>query len=79
MAGASGGTVRLWDVSTPTRAEQLSPLPGENTATRVAFQPGGRLLASLGNEGAAARLWDVSDPRRPRPVGTARTGSNPTR
>ncbi|PBC92414.1 WD40 repeat protein [Streptomyces sp. Ag82_O1-15] len=73
MAGASDGTVRLWDVSTPTRARQLSELPTQNTATRVAFQPGGRLLASLGSDDGTVRLWDVSDPRRPRPVATART------
>ncbi|MGW7260200.1 nSTAND1 domain-containing NTPase [Streptomyces sp. NPDC054834] len=73
LAGAAGGTVRLWDVRDPGRGRQLSELPAEHSASRVVFQPKGRLLASADSDGTVG-LWDVSDPRRPRRAGLVRTG-----
>ncbi|MEU6772161.1 helix-turn-helix domain-containing protein [Streptomyces sp. NPDC046759] len=73
LAGASAGRVRLWDVRDPAGGRQLSELPDQHLAIRVAFQPRGRLLAGADSDGTVW-LWDVSTPGRPRRAGLIHTG-----
>ncbi|MEV7193971.1 WD40 repeat domain-containing protein [Streptomyces sp. NPDC093510] len=63
-------TVRLWDVSDPTRAKPLGkPLTGHRSWVSTAvFSPDGKTLASASDDGTI-RLWDVRDPRHPRLLG----------
>ncbi|MEI5098674.1 hypothetical protein RB200_08395 [Streptomyces sp. PmtG] len=72
-------TVRLWDVSDPTRPRRLgSPLTGHTSWVSTAvFSPDGRTLASASDDGTI-RLWDVRDPRRPRPLGAPVPGRGGT-
>ena len=64
---AADGTVRLWDISDPTRPRQLGqPLTKLADAVyQVTFSPDGRVLAASGEDGDV-RLWDVTEPGRPR-------------
>ncbi|MEU2281385.1 AAA family ATPase [Streptomyces sp. NPDC013178] len=72
-------TVRLWDVSDPTRPKALGqPLAGHTSwVSSAVFSPDGRTLASAGDDGTI-RLWDVRDPGRPRQIGASLTGHEGT-
>ncbi|MFI9546733.1 hypothetical protein ACIHAR_22900 [Streptomyces sp. NPDC052016] len=72
-------TVRLWDVSDPSRPEPLGkPLTGHTSwVSSAVFGPDGRTLASAGDDGTI-RMWDVRDPGRPKPLGTPLTGHKGT-
>ncbi len=74
-SGSDDHAVRLWDISTPTRAHPLGdPLTGHTEGVgAVAFSPDGRTLAS-GSDDHTVRLWDTSDPTRPRLLGDPLTG-----
>ncbi|MFG3410146.1 WD40 repeat domain-containing protein [Streptomyces sp. NPDC048142] len=79
MATASSdSTVRLWDISAPTRPRPLGkPLTGfSDTVCTLAFSPNGRTLAT--GYGRAVRLWNVSGPDRPKPLGSPLPGYNKT-
>ncbi len=60
-------TVRLWDVSDPTRPTPLGPpLTGHTSWVSAAvFSPDGRTLATTSDDGLV-QLWNVADPARPR-------------
>ncbi|MER5291477.1 AAA family ATPase [Streptomyces pharetrae] len=64
-------TVRLWDVSDPTRPKPLGvPLAGHTSwVSSAVFSPDGRTLASAGDDGVI-RLWDVTDRARPKSLGS---------
>ncbi|MEV8551872.1 WD40 repeat domain-containing protein [Streptomyces glaucescens] len=64
-------TVRLWDVSDPTRPKPLGvPLAGHTSwVSSAVFSPDGRTLASAGDDGVI-RLWDVTDRERPTSLGS---------
>ena len=68
-------TVRLWDVSDPTRPKALGkPLTGHTSwVSSAVFSPDGHTLASAGDDGTI-RLWDVRDPGHPKRLGTPLTG-----
>jgi WD40 repeat protein len=72
-------TVRLWDVSDPTRPRALgAPLSGHTSwVSSAVFSPDGRTLASAGDDGTV-RLWNVSDPRHPASLGTPLDGHDGT-
>ncbi|GAB2863397.1 hypothetical protein GCM10027074_33310 [Streptomyces deserti] len=72
-------TVRLWDVSDPTRPRPLGkPLTGHTSwVSSAVFSPDGRTLASAGDDGTI-RLWDVRDPGRPKALGAPLTGHKGT-
>ncbi|MGY5114786.1 WD40 repeat domain-containing protein [Streptomyces sp. 900105755] len=72
-------TVRLWDVSDPTRPKALGkPLLGHTSwVSSAVFSPDGKTLASAGDDGTV-RLWDVSDPRHPTSLGTPPAGHDGT-
>ncbi|MEV6168202.1 AAA family ATPase [Streptomyces sp. NPDC051954] len=72
-------TVRLWDVSDPTRPKALGkPLTGHTSwVSSAVFSPDGKTLASAGDDGTV-RLWDVRDASRPRSLGAPLTGHNGT-
>ncbi|MEU0070810.1 AAA family ATPase [Streptomyces sp. NPDC006332] len=72
-------TVRLWDVSDPTRPEPLGkPLTGHTSwVSSAVFSPDGATLASASDDGTV-RLWNVRDPRHPRPLGAPLTGHDGT-
>ncbi|GHI09177.1 hypothetical protein AQI88_13050 [Streptomyces cellostaticus] len=68
--GSYDKTVRLWNVSDPTRPRPLgAPLVGDAVANDVTFSPDGHTLVAAGAD-ARLRLWNVSDPARPAPLGT---------
>ncbi|WNE97352.1 hypothetical protein PS467_19460 [Streptomyces luomodiensis] len=72
-------TVRLWNVSDPTRPERLGkPLTGHTSwVSSAVFSPDGRTLASAGDDGTIRR-WDVRDPGHPRPLGEPLSGHDGT-
>ncbi|MFC8132042.1 AAA family ATPase [Streptomyces sp. NPDC057302] len=63
-------TVRLWDVSEPSRAKPLGkPLTGHTSwVSSAVFSPDGDTLATASDDGTV-RLWDVRDPAHPRSLG----------
>ena len=69
-AGATNGTVTLWDVSNPSHPLQLGdPLDSHTEDVwSVAFSPDGNTLAA-GTVGHTIVLWDVSNPEVPRQIG----------
>ncbi|MEU6069571.1 AAA family ATPase [Streptomyces sp. NPDC047082] len=72
-------TVRLWDVTDPTRPKPLGkPLTGHTSWVSTAvFSPDGHTLASASDDGTI-RLWDVRDPAHPRALGAPLTGHGGT-
>ncbi|MGW5866260.1 nSTAND1 domain-containing NTPase [Streptomyces sp. NPDC055239] len=68
-------TVRLWDVSDPSRAKPLGkPLTGHTSwVSSAVFSPDGDTLATASDDGTV-RLWDVRDPGHPRPLGSPIAG-----
>ncbi|MEU5307841.1 WD40 repeat domain-containing protein [Streptomyces sp. NPDC021562] len=72
-------TVRLWDVSDPTRPAPLgAPLRGHTSwVSSAVFSPDGKTLASAGDDGTV-RLWDVSDPKHPALLGSPLDGHDGT-
>ena len=72
-------TVRLWNVTDPTRPKPLGkPLTGHTSwVSSAVFSPDGRTLAGAGDDGTV-RLWDVQDPSHPRPLGTPLSGHDGT-
>uniref|UniRef100_A0AAU3GWU6 Novel STAND NTPase 1 domain-containing protein n=1 Tax=Streptomyces sp. NBC_01401 TaxID=2903854 RepID=A0AAU3GWU6_9ACTN len=72
-------TVRLWDVTDPTRPEQLGkPLKGhESWVSSAVFSPDGNTLASASDDGTI-RLWNVRDPSRPKALGSPVAGRGGT-
>ncbi|MET7900337.1 AAA family ATPase [Streptomyces sp. NPDC005355] len=72
-------TVRLWNVTDPTRPKPLGkPLTGHTSwVSSAVFSPDGRTLASASDDGTI-RLWDVRDPSHPRPLGAPLSGHDGT-
>ncbi|MFS4091850.1 hypothetical protein [Streptomyces sp. AF1A] len=72
-------TVRLWNVSDPTRPRPLgTPLTGHTSwVSSAVFSPDGHTLASAGDDGTI-RLWNVTDPAHPAPLGAPLTGHTGT-
>ncbi|MGW3951816.1 nSTAND1 domain-containing NTPase [Streptomyces sp. NPDC004752] len=72
-------TVRLWDVTDPTRPKPLGkPLTGHSSwVSSAVFSPDGRTLASASDDGTV-RLWNVTSPRRPQSLGTPLSGHDGT-
>ncbi|KPI12004.1 WD-40 repeat-containing protein [Actinobacteria bacterium OK074] len=72
-------TVRLWDVSDPTRPKALGkPLTGHTSwVSSAVFSPDGHTLASAGDDGTV-RLWNVTDPSHPVSLGKPVTGDDGT-
>ncbi|MEU6765319.1 WD40 repeat domain-containing protein [Streptomyces sp. NPDC046853] len=68
-------TVRLWDVSDPSRPKPLGkPLTGHTSwVSSAVFSPDGKTLATAADDGTI-RLWDVRDPGRPRSLGSPVAG-----
>ncbi|MGW4564147.1 nSTAND1 domain-containing NTPase, partial [Streptomyces sp. NPDC004561] len=72
-------TVRLWNVTDPTRPRPLGrPLTGHTSwVSSAVFGPDGHTLASAGDDGTI-RLWDVRDPAHPAALGAPLTGHTGT-
>jgi WD40 repeat protein/tRNA A-37 threonylcarbamoyl transferase component Bud32 len=62
-SGHRGGTARIWDLRAPPGTPPIE-LRGRNDAIVPEFHPGGRLVATWGNDGGVT-LWPLSR-RRPR-------------
>jgi hypothetical protein len=66
LASAGGQSVHIWDAATGNRVHRLLNC----LATRVAFAPDGRMLATAGrNLDDAVRLWDVATGKELRRLG----------
>ncbi|MDQ3763661.1 MAG: hypothetical protein M3460_19180 [Actinomycetota bacterium] len=65
VTGSDDQTVRLWNVTDPSRPTPLGPpVTGHTNRVRaVAFSPDGRTLAT-GSDDQTVRLWNVTDPSR---------------
>ncbi|MET8249577.1 AAA family ATPase [Streptomyces sp. NPDC005202] len=68
-------TVRLWDVTDPTRPKPLGkPLTGHTSwVSSAVFSPDGRTLASASDDGTI-RVWNVRNPSHPHLLGAPLTG-----
>ncbi|TLP66047.1 helix-turn-helix domain-containing protein [Microbispora triticiradicis] len=65
LVAGSYRTARVWDLSAPGGPAPLATLTGHSdNITAAAFHPGGRRLAT-GGQDRTIRLWDLSDPGRP--------------
>ena len=74
---ATGGrdrTVRLWDVSDPSRPAPLGVQPVPGAVYELEFSPDGRTLVVASDLDGTAVLLDVGDPAAPRQRGAALTG-----
>jgi WD40 repeat protein len=56
-SGDNAGGIRIWDVNSGALLQSLQAHP--KGVNQVAFQPGGKLLATAGND-AQAWLWDLT-------------------
>ncbi|MET7697208.1 WD40 repeat domain-containing protein [Streptomyces sp. NPDC005485] len=72
---SSDRTIRLWNVTDPTRPKPLGkPLTGHSSwVSSAVFSPDGHTLASASDDGTI-RLWNVRDPGHPHPLGAPLTG-----
>ncbi|WKD36985.1 hypothetical protein KO717_00120 [Streptomyces xanthophaeus] len=61
-------TVRLWDTQDPHHPVQLAAVTQPERLMAVAFDPGGRILATASER--SVRLWDVTDRRAPAQLST---------
>ncbi|MEV4116097.1 helix-turn-helix domain-containing protein [Nonomuraea sp. NPDC049695] len=65
LVAGSYRTARVWDIAAPGGPVPLATVAGHtDNITAAAFHPGGRLLAT-GGQDRTVRLWNLSDPRRP--------------
>ncbi|HTI25816.1 MAG TPA: hypothetical protein VL652_32810 [Kutzneria sp.] len=71
--GSWDDTVRLWDVSEPSRRRLLATLSGHLEFVRaIALSSGRHLLADASDDGSVW-LWDITDPVNPVHRGTVRS------
>ena len=57
-SGSDDGTIRIWDRKTGRPLAVLGPL-GRTYVSRIAYHPGGQLLAAAGGHDNPARVWDI--------------------
>jgi WD40 repeat protein len=74
VSAARDHTVRLWDLSEPSRPRTTAVLPTP-VDSDVVLSPDGRLLVA-GHTGIAQQLWNVADPDKP--VAVASLGIGPS-
>ncbi|CAL9672834.1 nSTAND1 domain-containing NTPase [Streptomyces sp. enrichment culture] len=75
-AWSRSATALVWDVTDPARPRQIGSAPAGagrddigNSITRLAFHPGGNLLAAISKD-RTVTLWDVGERTQPHEVGT---------